>query len=179
MVELSRDIQDRMNNVAFHFSHELRMKVHATLKEDKYRSSGYLESSVRVSVKEANAYEPPVIMLEFEEYGEFIGKRKLLFPKQPPVDKLKEWVEREGLADSSAPVPGYKNGAPKLPAFKRAERIAFAIAISKKKDTVKFRRKAWKKESFPDVLKAMNEETYAQFAVHIERLFKESLENLQ
>lgn len=178
MVELSRDIQERMNNVAYHFVGRFRDNIKSVLSKDKYRSSGLLESSVKVTVKEATGYNPPVINIEVEEYGEFIGKRKLLFTKLPPIDELRKWVEREGLADSSAPVPGYKNGAPKLPAFKRAERIAFAIAISKKKETDKRVPKKWKKESFPEVLKAMNAETLTGFAVHIERLFKESLENI-
>lgn len=136
-MDLSRDIQERMNNMAYYFAHKLRMNVQAILKKDKYRSSGELEKSVRVRVKEANAYEPPVIIMEVEDYGEFIGKRKLLFPRQPPLKPLIEWVQREGLvADSSAPVLGYKNGAPKLDRFKRAERIAFAIAIAKSKKQV-------------------------------------------
>lgn len=178
MADLSKDIQERMNNVAYHYAGELRTKIPAVLQQDKYRSSGILASSVRVRVKEANAYKPPLITIEVEEYGEFIGKRKLLFTKQPLLKTLTEWVEREGLADGSHPVPGYINGAPKLPSFKRAERIAFAMARSKKNDTDKRKPKQWKKESLPTVLSAMNTETMTQFASHIERLFKESLEKI-
>lgn len=165
-----------MNNVAFRFAGELRAKVKSVLNSPQFRLTGRLASSVRIRVEPASAYEPPVILLEFDEYGEFIGKRKLLFTKIAPIQNITQWVEDRGLDDGHHPVPGYTNGAPNLPDYKRAERIAWAIAISKKNETAKTRRKAWKKESFPDVLRAMNQETLVQFAGHIERLFKQSLE---
>ena len=166
-----------MNSVAQRYAAELRANVKSILDKPKFKNRGFLSSSVTVKVKEANAYEPPVIILEFEDYGEFIGKRKLLFTKQAKIPP--KWVIDQGLADGSHPVPGYTNGAPNLPAFKRAERIAFAIGKSKKADTDKRKPKRWKKESFPDVLRAMNNETYEKFAEHIELLFKQSIETGQ
>lgn len=66
MADLSRDIQDKMNNVAYHYAHELRLNVRSVLERPEYKDRGILVSSVRISVKKANAYEPPVIKLEFE-----------------------------------------------------------------------------------------------------------------
>lgn len=167
-----------MNNVAIRYADELRASIKSILDKPEFKYKGVLSSSVTVKVKEANAYEAPVIVLEFEDYGEFIGKRRLLFTKLPIFKGGPEWVQAKGLAGSSNPVPGYTNGAPNLPEFKRAKRIAFAIAKSKKADTGKRKPKRWKKEAFPSVLKAMNEETLSQFAFHIEKLFKESIENI-
>jgi len=176
MVELTRDIQERMNNVAYHFAIRLENNVKSVLNQEKYKSSGALAGSVRIKVKEADGYNSPVINLTVLEHGEYIGKRKLLWTKTPPASELTEWVQKNGYSDGSGNVPGYRNGAPKLSNFQRAERIAWAIAISKRKNDTRFRRQTWKKESFPDVLKAMNQKTMQEFGAHIERLFKESLE---
>lgn len=168
-----------MNGVAQRYASQLRANVKSILDKPKFKNEGFLASSVTVKIKPANAYEAPVIVLEFEDYGEFIGKRKLLFTKQPPLDKITKWVQSRGLSDGSHPVPGYTNDASNLPEFKRAERIAFAIAKSKKADTDKRKPKKWKKESFPNVLRAMNAETLGKFASHIELLFKQSIETGQ
>ncbi len=176
MADLSKDIQDRMNNVAFRFAHELRLNVRSVLTSPEFRYMGGLAASARTRVQLASAYEPPVIILEFEDYGEFIGKRKLLFTEIAPIQNLTKWVQDRGLDDGSHPVPGYTNGAPNLPAYKRASRIAWAIAISKKNETSKRLPKRWKRKALPQVLRDMNKETLRQFAWHIERLFKQSLE---
>lgn len=174
MAELEKDIQERMNNVAYRYAGRLRQNIKQVLSQPKYRASGMLESSIQVSVEEATGYKPPNINIQFVGYGDFIGKRKLLWTKVPPIEDLKVWVELRGRDDGSAPVPGYKNGAPNLPSFKRAERIAYAIAVTKRRDD-KFKRQPWKKESLPSVLKEMNAETYAQFGDHIEKLLAEAI----
>lgn len=166
-----------MNSVAQRYAAQLRANVKSILDKAEFKDRGFLSSSVTVKVKPANDYEAPIIVLEFEDYGEFIGKRKLLFTKQPNISP--QWVIDQGLADGSHPVPGYTNGAPNLPEFKRAKRISFAIGKSKKADTDKRKPKKWKKESFPDVLRAMNAETLDKFASHIELLFKQSIETGQ
>ena len=133
-----------------------------------------LANTVHVSVTKATDYEPPVINLEFEEYGEFIGKRKMLWVKLPPIDKMVEFIKKKGI-DVNNKVPGYKNGAPNLPEFKKIERIAWAIAKKKRKYNT-FRRIPWKKESFPETLRKMNNETIEKFRDHIEQVIASSIE---
>lgn len=174
MAELTKDIQERMNNIASRYASELRAAIRVELNKAKNQSSGALAGSVKVSVKRADGYNPPLITVDYFEYGEFIGKRKLLWTKLPLVDKIREWVHRKGLAGFGN-VPGYTNGASGLSDFKKAERIAWAIAKEKRKNDT-FKRHPWKKESLPSVLKKMNIETMTSFADHIEHLFKLSLE---
>lgn len=178
MTPLPAEIQERMNNVAYMYVEILRDEVVKVLSKEKNIDSGALRNSISARIRKATDAAPPALVLKFLDYGEYIGKKKLLWTKLPSVAKLTEWVIRQGYADLSKPVPGYKNGKSfNLSQEKRAARIAWAIAINKK-NTDKFRRIPWKKEAFPQVLGRMNTETTKQFAAMMEILFKESLEGI-
>ncbi len=162
-----------MNQLASKYAGQLKAAMEAAI--GKFSSTGALQGSVRVSVINAQGDQPPVIRAEFFQYGEYIGKRKLLWVKLPPIDKIREFVEKRGLTTGGR-VPGYKNGAPNLPDFKKAERIAWAIALDKRKNDT-HRPKRWKRQALPDVLRALNEEVLREFAKETAEILATSISN--
>jgi hypothetical protein len=178
MMNELRDIEDRMNILAYQYAEKLRKTINQELSKPKIMASGNLKSSVRVTVQEAKGYQAPIIHIEYAEYGEFIGKRKLLWTKLPPVDEIKEWVLKRGIHQNGK-IPGYTNGAPNLPDFKKAEQIAWAIAKNKREND-KFKRHAWKKASLPEILSEINNENgplFREYTEHIEEVLSKAISN--
>jgi hypothetical protein len=172
MENFDKDIQDQMNALADRYAAELRNAVSKELSKPSYKSSGMLASSVKVSVTPSTGYKPPVINLEVADYGELIGKRKMLWVKQPPLQKMIDHIQKKNI--SLTKIPGYVSGAPNLPESKKIERVAFAMAVKKRRDDT-FKRRPWKKQSFPDVLRKLNSETIEKFGGHIERMLASSI----
>lgn len=173
MANIPHEIQEKMNQVAYRYAGQFKSSVEAAIA--KFSLTGKLKSSVKVNVIKAQGDNPPVIEVDFEEYGELIGKKKILWTKLPPVDKLKEFVEKKGLANKGN-IPGYAGAADNLPEYKKVERIAWAIAKDKRKnDTHKPKR--WKKEALPSVLRKLNAEVTEQFAAEVAKILAENISN--
>jgi len=167
-------VQERMNFIAFQFANRLRESLNQELLI--FKVTGELQGSVEVSVIPADFDEPPIITAEYEGYGEFIGKRKLLWVKVPPIEKLIQYVQDKNLT-SKGRIPGYVGDAPNLSEFKKAERIAWAIAISKQKNDT-FKRRPWKKKALPDVLNDLNRTVLAEFANEMAKYLGKQISNV-
>lgn len=175
MTTLPKDIQEQMNEVAYKYAKVFLARAVNALKAKS--STGALHDSVVAEVRKATDTEPPVIELRFLEYGEYIGKKKLLWTKQPPVDELKDWAIRRGIDNNR--IPGYKPGTiSNLSQEKKATRVAWAVAIFKRREN-SLKRIPWKRDTFKGILKQMNDETTREFAVILEQLFAESIEGIR
>ena len=175
MVSISADIQERMNNLAYSYGAKFEQQIANTLKKSKFADTGSLSQSVNVVVQKANEYSPPVIFVEYYDYGNILEQKSPRWTSLPPVDKLETWVANKNLA-SAGLIPGYTNGAPNLIQQQKNRRIAWAIAWDKRKNDT-WKRKRWKREALPDLLKEMNQDTLKEFALHIEKILADSITN--
>lgn len=166
------ELQDELNRLAWQYAPKFEAKVRAELSLKKYRASGALASSVKSVVKPATQTTAPEIYIEYEEYGEYLNKKNLIYVKMPPVDGVLEWVQTGKFRKRH--VPGYADGAvPKISEQAQDERIAWAIARSIKEKNHK--RKAWKRAALPKLLRRMNEELTEAWAKKTEEILTESI----
>lgn len=76
------------------------------------------------------------VLVLFEKYGRFRDIKKISFNKQPPVNLIKEWVERVGISNFKY-IPGYEEKKKPETETQAANRIAWGIALNyKKRDKV-------------------------------------------
>ena len=119
----------------------------------------------------------PQIQMTYEDHGDFLTKKKMLFVKVPPVEDLKKWSEARGI--NLYKIPGYKEGSiPNISDDKKRNRIAWAIGIDKRMNDT-WKRKAWKKKPISELLKELNEEIIIQYIREVEVAIASELSNQQ
>lgn len=137
---------NRLNNMAFQVRNELQAKLKKTLARKKFRNTGALLDSIRVTVKKADGQDLPSIHISFNAYGRIIDMKKLYWTQQPPLQELQKWLDSGGLKQVNA-VPGYAPGSvPLISREKINKRIAYAIAV-KKRTSFSHTPKAWKNKN--------------------------------
>lgn len=167
------EIQDRLNDLAANYAKYLYDRAMAILSQFKAR--GVLVDSLHVMWFKATDTEGPFIRLFYEEHGEYLNKRKMLWTKQPPVEELEEWAEGRNVIPSY--LPGYSTSAfaRMSNAYKR-NRFAWAIAINKKNNDT-WKSKQWKKKTLVQLLKDLNKEIITAYQQEAEKIIAESLTN--
>jgi len=166
MEGLTPDIQQSVDQQALIFAKYLEKKLLESIGKTRAALTGELRDSIRVTVRKSTAQDLSSIILEFNDYGRFVDMAKLFWSKQPPVDDIREFVEKIGLSKFKF-IPGYKNSAP-ISQFKAAERIAWAIAKKKRVDW-KHKRKKWKQDTLGIALSYLTHlvaDKFAEFAVN-------------
>jgi hypothetical protein len=166
------ELQEELNMIARRYAAEFEQKVRGELSQKKYRASGVLADSVKSVIKPATPTTAPEITIEYEDYGDYLNKKNLIYVKMPPVEKLLEWVQAGKFRRRF--VPGYADGAiPKIDEQAQENRIAWAIAKSIKDK--KHKRRAWKRAALPKLLRQMNDELTAAWARKTEEIIAQSL----
>ncbi|MCO6367863.1 hypothetical protein GBO34_00860 [Roseivirga pacifica] len=168
------EIQTELNSIAHSYAARFQQSVKSALANNKFKDTGHLSVSAKARVIPATERTAPEIVVEYFEYGEYLGKRKLIFTKQPPVSALVPWVKRK--IGNSDLIPGYRQGVtPGISEDKRATRIAFAISKQLKFRQKFTRRYKWKREALLDVLRSMNLELEQAWANKTAQLLAQSL----
>jgi len=169
-------IQSRLNSLAQFYAQDLYDRAYQVLRAKRYRNSGALLDSLKVTWFKATEQWPPRILLIYNEYAQLFEQRSLSWVNTPPIEDLKEWIRHKGGSSAFGTVPGYRDGmAGSLPEYKKVERIAWAIATDKRvNDTHK--RRPWKRKTLREMLIEMNQETQKAFANEAEQLMKEALQ---
>jgi hypothetical protein len=106
------------------FMSEADATLKAALEKEGLVISGELFDSFRfrLSTEEALAE----VQVHFKKYGRFRDLKRVRFTKQPPVNIIKEWVERVGVQKFQE-VPGYGTNKALLTESQQANRIAWGI----------------------------------------------------
>ena len=170
-----KELQQALNEIANRYAPQFKAAVKQAFLDPKYKATGELGISVKVKVVPANDNEAPKIVLYYEQYGEYLGLRRLTWTKQPPIDEIAEWVKAKGAGFREKAIPGYANGAPNLSQDKKDKRIAFAIAKALKFRERFTRRYKWKSASLPTILKPMNRDLIDAWREETEQLIAKSL----
>lgn len=99
-----------------------------------------LLQSFRTAVDVNNSGGQASLLLAFEEHGRFVDmkRRSNRWKKQPPVEKIEEWIRDKGSAQFLA---GYKRNIGPGGSDRAIENIAWAIAKTIKKKGIK--RRSW------------------------------------
>ena len=144
---IPQETQDRLNDIAARYAQQI---YDSTRKElIRIGRSMTLANDLTVKWLKASDKYPPRILVIFRDYGNVLEVRKPLWTGMPPVQRIVEWVGHVMKSSNSrhfTHVPGYKNGAPNLPEFKKMQRIAYAVAMDKRiNDT--WRGKPWRKRT--------------------------------
>lgn len=94
--------------------------------------TGDLLRSLQYDVLRASAEGTMRLRLMFEESGRIKDMKNVRYKKLPPISKLEEYVKEIGLANFKF-VPGYTNSG-RIPTESQAiNRIAWGIAVSKRR----------------------------------------------
>lgn len=171
--EIIPEIIQELNELAADYAGFFEDRVKAVLKNKKFYLSGSLHSSVRSRVIPATADKAPVIEIIYDEHGEFIGKRKLLYTKLAPPKAMLEFVQSSKFRIRS--VPGYRQGVtPGISRKLQEKRVAYAMAVSRKRKE-KNRVRRWKKLALPELLREMNENLARVWAEKIAEILAKEL----
>lgn len=163
-------LQERLNSIAHKYKTIVIARIRTEI--DKLSATRELVDSLKVRVVPATSERSPEILVHYSEHGDFIGKRKLLFTRNPPIDPFVDWMEGRGVTPSR--IPGYKGEAPNLSEEKKRKRFAFAISEDKRQNDT-HKRRQWKKKALPEVLRQINVEIIEAYKLEIEREIVKSL----
>jgi hypothetical protein len=167
------EVQKRLTLIAQQYGRQYLSQARSVLSQKKFKATGDLANSVKLQIIPGNAETSPQIKLVYDEVGEYIGSRRLIYTKQAPADAMLEYVRSPKFKQKS--IPGYSAGStPTISKEKQQERIAFAIARSKYKDQ-KHRRKKWKREFLPELLSSMNDKLVRAWAEESEKIIAASI----
>jgi len=167
------EIQRDLNTLANIYARQFLAKARTILNQKKYKASGATANSLKVRVTPSNGNQSPVILLEYDEAGDFIAKKRLIYTKQAPADEILDTIKSGKFRIRS--VPGYAAGVtPNIPIESQQKRVAFAIARSKYKDQ-KHRRKRWKRDALSDLLRQMNRQLATTWANKTAQVIAKSL----
>lgn len=148
----SQRLVNVLNTLAYKYKDIIERAIVAVLNQPKYKNTGAGAASLTVDVVDGDENKAPQILISFDDHILFLDKRKLQWTKQPSVTNLIEGWASNKTFDK---VPGYKSNAIVDPA-KAAARVAWAVAIDKKKNDT-WKAKPWRKKSLSNVLKEMNQ----------------------
>lgn len=154
---IDKGIQRAMDQEAANFALFLGDKIKSLFSAKRFTASGKLAQSVQVTYTKSTDSQLPVITLQYAIQGKFIDIKKMYWAHQPDVVKLIAWLQTGGKIGRFTNVPGYKNSSP-TSQFKAVERVAWAIAMDKRKNDT-WKAKAWKGKNLREALKVLNEET--------------------
>ena len=166
-------LQVILNNMAERYAGELFQRAKNILSNATYRVTDELLNSVKVVWLKATESQGPRILFIFAEHGIFLDQRSPKWVKISNINKLIEWVEAKGI-DKFKSIPGYKYGGSNLSADKKIKRVAFAIAMDKRKNDT-WKRKRWKRDVLRDMLLRMNLELNEAFAIEVEKIIADSI----
>lgn len=166
------EVQKRLDAIALQYGAQYLAKMKAVFSQKKYRATGALANSLRLKITPSTAQSSPDIIIYYDEAGEYIGKKRLIYTKQAPMEEMLAYVKSPKFKMRS--IPGYANGAANLSLEQKQERVAFALAKSKF-TTGKHRRRKWKKEALPDLLKSMNDRLVRAWTEESEKIIAQSL----
>lgn len=167
------EVQKRLDALALQYGTQFLAKLKAVFSQKKYRATGALAESLRLKITPSTAQSSPDIIIYYDEAGEYIGKKRLIYTKNAPMEAMLEYVKSPKFKMRS--IPGYKDGtAANLSMEQKQERVAFALAKSKF-TTGKHRRRKWKKEALPDLLKSMNDRLVRAWTEESEKIIAQSL----
>ncbi|MEM7550890.1 MAG: hypothetical protein AAF363_14500 [Bacteroidota bacterium] len=169
---IPKEMQVQLDAIAERYLPLFVQDFRATFSKPKFKGEGISADSVRGHIEYSTAQKPPKIIISYDEGAEFVGKRKLVYLKQAPVDQLLATVKKPGFRIKK--VPGYKNGAPNLSQDKKEKRVAFAIAISRLKG-FKTKRKKWKVDALFQQMPKLNQDTLAAYDQEIGIIMNETI----
>lgn len=171
------ELQKKLNEVAAKYTKLFQLAVRNEFNKERLKASGLLAQSVRARYESATAQTAPQIVIEYDNYGDYIGARRLIWTKSPPVDKLQEWIEDKGDKFRMKVLPGYVQGrsSPGISRQKQTMRIAFAIAKKLRFRQRLTRRYKWRRASLPDVLRSMNFDIINAWTAETEQIIAEAL----
>ena len=166
-------VQKRLNQIAQVYGRQYLAQARSVLNQNKFKATGDLSNSLKLRITPSTEQTSPQITILYDEVGEYIGSRRLIYTQQAPADEILDYVKSPKFKMKS--IPGYENGAsPNISIEKQQERIAFAIARSKYKNP-KHRRRKWKREFLPELLKSMNDKLVRAWTEESEKIIAESI----
>lgn len=169
-IEIQAELNALANKYAPLFQSSLKTQF------EKFAATGDLALSVKIKIIPASDNESPKIILDYYDYGEYVGKARLIFTRQPPVDELVKWVKDKGLNDGAASIPGYAAGSlPGISKEKQDLRIAWAISKKMKFRQRLSRRYRWKKAALPDLLRSLNTELKESWRKETEKILAKAI----
>ena len=166
------EIVDRLNELARQYRGQFLQSARSVLAQDKFRASGKTQDSLKAHIIQGTPEKAPQIVMEFDEAGEFISKRRLIFTKPPPASEILDTIKSGKFRIKS--VPGYEGAAATLSLEKQQKRVAFAIAQNKFREQT-HKRKNWRKPALSALLRQMNEALVKAWAHETETLLAQSL----
>jgi len=175
MASIDERLQAVLNSKAQRYADELLRRAREVLSNAAYRVTDELLNSVHVYWLPASGVNGPKIIFEFAEHGIFLDQRSPKWVKLPSIENLQGWVEAKGV-DSFTNVSGYKNSN-NLSEFKKAERIAWAIAKDKRRNDT-WKRKRWKRDVLRDMLLRLNTELLQAFTMETEKIIADSIKGV-
>lgn len=171
MTNLPEELHQKLNALASRYAGILKARVISALQ--RYTATGELINSIEVTITPGQGDMGPQIRMTYQDHGDYLTKKKMLFVKVPPIEDLKKWSEARG--HNLNRIPGYKEGSiPGISDEKKRERIAWAIGIDKKMNDT-WKRKAWKRKPISELLKELNEEILRGYREEIEKAIASSI----
>lgn len=167
----SSGLQKKLNKLAY--TYQARFIDQASNIIAGFEATGQLQDSLRSTVVEASDTSTPVITVSYDDHGEFLTKKKLLFVRQPDIDNLVDYLNTKPVPKK---IPGYKGDAPNLTDTQKRKRVAFAIAVKKRKNDT-HKRKRWKKDALSDLLKELNTDIIEAYTNEVQHLIAQELSN--
>lgn len=147
----------RLNAIAHHYRGLILNALKEVLSQPRFVNTGAAVSGIRVEVVEGNASKSPELQIYIADYMLLLNKSRLQWTKLADVRKLMAWAQNKEFST----VPGYSNPRA-IDQLKAAKRVAYAIAVDKKKNDT-WKPKKWRKKSLSAVLQAMNKDMLKEF----------------
>lgn len=165
MANIPEATRQKLHSLANRYALILRQRVVSALQ--RYNATGSLIDSIEVTVVSGVGDYGPQIKMTYEDHGDFLTKKKMLFVKLPPIEDMKAWMEARNINTSR--IPGYTDGSiPNISEDKKRERIAWAISIDKRMNDT-WKRKDWKRKPISTLLKELNVEIITAYRQDVEK----------
>lgn len=173
MTNLPEELHQKLNSLATRYASTLRRQVIRALQ--RYNATGELINSIEVKVVPGHGDMGPQIQMTYEDHGDFLTKKKMLFVKVPPIEDMLAWMKARGT--DTTRVPGYTDGIiPAISEEKKRERIAWAIGIDKRMNDT-WKRRDWKRKPIRELLQDLNQEIIRDYTTAVEREIAKNISN--
>lgn len=140
---------DALNAIAYRYKDIIHRAIVDVLRQPRYANTGAGAASVTVDVEGGDANKAPIIHIKFDDYINFLDKRKMQWTKLPDMKKMLEWAATKEQDPA------------------KVKKLAFAVAWDKRKNDT-WKAKPWRKKSLGAVLKELNALVIAEFDRAIE-----------
>ncbi len=155
----------KLQSLANRYAGILRSRVIAALQ--RYNATGSLIDSIEVTVVPGVGDYGPQIKMTYEDHGDFLTKKKMLFVKLPPIEDMEAWMQARNINTNK--IPGYNEGSiPAISEDTKRERIAWAISMDKRLNDT-WKRKDWKRKPISTLLKELNVEIISAYRQDVEK----------